>query len=82
MTTVTNLVTTLVARWKAARERREAIGYLSTLTDYELADIGLTRADIVAAVDGVRFADRANEHFSTVAASTAANDRTAVARAA
>jgi uncharacterized protein YjiS (DUF1127 family) len=75
-------VNTLVARWKAARERREAIGYLSTLTDYELADIGLTRADIVAAVDGVRFADRANAHFGTAVAGNVANDRVPAARAA
>ena len=68
----------LWSAWKARAERREAAEYLYRLTDYELADIGLTRTDIPAAVAGRMFTDRAHAHFVGADTVVHANDDTSV----
>ena len=40
-------------RWRERRRRRAAIGELRALGDRTLKDMGLTRGEIVAAVDGL-----------------------------
>ena len=46
---VTRLIFRLIAKWKAAREVERTINALSALSDYQLHDIGLSRANIVSA---------------------------------
>ena len=45
----------LIANW---RREREAVRELSRLTDRELADLGIARADIRAVAEGAAFAVR------------------------
>lgn len=67
-------VAKLRAAWNEWAERREAAAYLARLSDYELADIGLSRSDIPAAVAGRLFTDEANAHFVNAGSLAAAND--------
>ena len=41
-----------LAAWRSRRERKAAIGDLRSWNDSMLKDIGLTRGEIIAAVDG------------------------------
>jgi hypothetical protein len=46
------LVSGVLANWRCRRERAAAISDLRTWNDWMLKDIGLTRGEIIAAVDG------------------------------
>lgn len=46
---ITRMVFQLLARWKAARDTERTVNALSALSDHQLHDIGLTRANIVSA---------------------------------
>jgi uncharacterized protein YjiS (DUF1127 family) len=69
------IVAKLRAAWNERAERREAVAYLSRLTDYELADMGLVRSEIPAAVAGRLSSDQYTEFFVPVSANNAANDQ-------
>ena len=73
-----DLFAATVSRRQAWRERRRAIAELGALSDRELADIGLSRATIMAALSPAPDARPVTASSSPVAA----NDGTAVARAA
>jgi uncharacterized protein YjiS (DUF1127 family) len=50
-----HLVSTLLGRIIRALERRRAVHELTQLDDHMLSDIGITRADIQRAVDGIHY---------------------------
>lgn len=51
-------VSTMIARFKAWRSYRRTVVELSALTDRELLDIGISRADIVGIARGQIATDR------------------------
>ncbi len=55
----------IVARIGAWLKRRAAVHELATLTDHELADIGLSRGDLVVAFDQGFVSKRNAERFGT-----------------
>lgn len=52
MTTLVRAIGATFRRWRARRRRRAAIRELRAVNDRTLKDMGLTRGEIVAAVDG------------------------------
>jgi uncharacterized protein YjiS (DUF1127 family) len=55
----------IVSRWRERRQRKVAIHDLRALSDRTLKDMGLTRGEIVAAVDGQVYRGEPGRHEPT-----------------